>query len=80
MEQLLKDWNGGRITRRNFLVSIPALAAAARGMAQTSKPTIPVRALNHVTMTVSDPKRSLAFYVAWQWQLDNNPAHIRNFI
>ena len=62
MEQVLRDWKSGRITRRNFLVSLPALAAAARCMAQSSKPTIPVRALNHVTMTVSDPKRSLAFY------------------
>jgi len=54
------------MTRRTFLVSIPALAAALptalRSMAQSGKPAIALRALNHVTLTVRDPKRSLEFY------------------
>lgn len=53
-------------TRRSFLISMPALAAAlpaaVRSMAQSGKRSIPLRAINHVTITVSDPKRSLAFY------------------
>src|SRR5881409_2770162 len=62
MEELMRDWNAGRITRRNFLFSLPALAAGARGMAQSSKPTIALRELNHVTLTVSNVRRSLGFY------------------
>jgi catechol 2,3-dioxygenase-like lactoylglutathione lyase family enzyme len=54
------------MTRRTFLISIPALAAtlpsALRSMAQSGKRSIPVRAINHVTITVRDPKRSLDFY------------------
>ena len=58
----MREWGRGKIGRRNFLFSLPALAAALRGMAQSSKPSIPLRALNHVTLTVSDPQRSLEFY------------------
>jgi catechol 2,3-dioxygenase-like lactoylglutathione lyase family enzyme len=51
------------IDRRRFLQSIPLLAAAPRLLAQSSSaPPIPVRALNHMTLSVSDPKRSLDFY------------------
>jgi catechol 2,3-dioxygenase-like lactoylglutathione lyase family enzyme len=50
------------ITRRNLLLSLPAGAVASRAFAQTSKPTIPVRSLSHMTLSVSDPKRSLEFY------------------
>src|SRR5260370_8449591 len=49
-----------QITRRHILRSLPAIASAA--MAQTNKPVIRVRALNHMTLFVSDPKRSLEFY------------------
>ena len=52
-----------KIDRRRFLRSIPVLAVAPRLLAQSSsKPPIPVRALNHMTLSVSDPKRSLDFY------------------
>jgi catechol 2,3-dioxygenase-like lactoylglutathione lyase family enzyme len=59
--------NGGfeMTTRRTFLASIPALAATLRGMksmAQSAKPSVRLRALNHVTLSVRDPKRSLEFY------------------
>ena len=51
------------IDRRTFLRSIPALAVAPRLLAQSpSTPPIPVRGLNHMTLSVSDPKRSLEFY------------------
>ena len=46
------------INRRNFLI---AAAAATRLRAQ-SKPIIPVKELNHMTLSCSDPKRSLEFY------------------
>ena len=62
IERLLRDYDCGEIPRRNFLLSLAPLTAALRGMAQSSAPTIPLRALNHVTLTVSDVKRSLEFY------------------
>ena len=51
-----------QITRRHLLQSLPAVVAASRVMAQPNKPVIRVRALNHMTLFVSDPKRSLEFY------------------
>src|SRR2546430_5747048 len=50
------------ISRRQLLLSLPALAAARRVIAQTAAPPIRVRALNHMTLSVSDPKRSVEFY------------------
>src|SRR6266567_2615130 len=50
------------ITRRHILRSLPAVVAASRVMAQRNKPIIRVRALNHMTLFVSDSKRSLEFY------------------
>ena len=47
------------ITRRQALVSLPALATA---LAQSGKAPIRVRSLNHMTLTVSDRKRSVEFY------------------
>src|SRR5688572_25710128 len=50
------------ITRREFLLSLPALAMTPRMFAQAVKPVIPVKALNHFTLAVSDMTRSLDFY------------------
>src|SRR4029077_12655973 len=50
------------ISRRELLLSIPALALAPRFFAQAGKPTIAVKSLNHMTLTVSDVKRSVDFY------------------
>jgi catechol 2,3-dioxygenase-like lactoylglutathione lyase family enzyme len=50
------------MTRRELLLSLPALALARRVGAQTGKPAIPVKALSHFTLAVSDVKRSLDFY------------------
>lgn len=50
------------ITRRRALVSLPALAAAGEAWAQSGPPPIRVRSLNHITLTVSDRKRSVEFY------------------
>jgi catechol 2,3-dioxygenase-like lactoylglutathione lyase family enzyme len=50
-------------TRRTVLRSLAALASASRLMGQgSSEPSIRVRALNHMTLFVSDPKRSVEFY------------------
>jgi catechol 2,3-dioxygenase-like lactoylglutathione lyase family enzyme len=50
------------IDRRSFLVSVPALLAAHRLMAQNGAPLIRVNGLSQMTLTVSDPKRSIDFY------------------
>ena len=48
--------------RRGFLVSLPAVLAAHRLMAQGGPPQIRVNGLSQLTLTVSDPKRSIEFY------------------
>ncbi len=50
------------IDRRQFLLSIPALAAAPRLVAQGAKSQLKIRGFNHVTLVVSDLKRSVDFY------------------
>ena len=50
------------ISRRQLLLSLPALALAPRAFAQASVAPIRARALNHMTLAVSDPKRSVEFY------------------
>src|SRR5262245_51439544 len=49
------------MTRREVLLSLPALAMTPRMFAQ-AKPTIAVKALNQFTLMVSDVKRSIDFY------------------
>jgi catechol 2,3-dioxygenase-like lactoylglutathione lyase family enzyme len=50
------------MTRRNLLLSLFAAPMASRALAQSSKPSIPVTGLSHMTLGVSDLKRSLDFY------------------
>src|SRR5262245_38498675 len=50
-------------SRRRLLLSIPALVLAPRAFAQVpGNPSIRVRGINHVTLRVSDLKRSVDFY------------------
>lgn len=52
------------LSRRRLLASLPAFVALPGAFAQApaAKPSIRVRALNHMTLTVSDVQRSLDFY------------------
>ena len=50
------------LTRRQLLLSLPALAIAPRIVAQTAAPAIRVRTLSHFGLAVSDAKRSVDFY------------------
>jgi catechol 2,3-dioxygenase-like lactoylglutathione lyase family enzyme len=54
----------GRISRRRLLLSLPALALMPRAWAhaQVAAPPLRARALNHMTLAVSDPKRTVEFY------------------
>ena len=49
------------VSRRVFLGSLAAVAMAPRSLAQTGPP-IPVTAINHMTIGVADPARSLEWY------------------
>jgi hypothetical protein len=51
-----------QITRRAFLIGAATASTAARTIAQSRRPTIAVRKLNHVSFIVSNLKRSLEFY------------------
>lgn len=48
------------LTRRELLLSLPALALAPRAFAQAAP--IRVRSINHFAIAVTDPKRSVEFY------------------
>jgi len=50
------------ISRRRLLLSLPALAIAPRVFGQSANPPIRVKGINHVTLHVSDLKRSVDFY------------------
>ena len=61
IDRLMTAYENGRVSRRIFLGSLAALAVAPPALAQTGPP-IPVRAINHMTLSVSDPTRSLEWY------------------
>jgi catechol 2,3-dioxygenase-like lactoylglutathione lyase family enzyme len=50
------------MTRRALLLSYPALALARGVLAQTGVAPIRIKGINHVTLAVSDVKRSVDFY------------------
>jgi catechol 2,3-dioxygenase-like lactoylglutathione lyase family enzyme len=50
------------LSRREFLISLPALAMTGSAFAQAVTTPIRVRGINHATLAVSDVKRSLDFY------------------
>src|SRR5262245_22550417 len=50
------------LDRRAFLASLPALAFAARTLAQGGAATLKTRGINHVTLGVTDLKQSADFY------------------
>jgi catechol 2,3-dioxygenase-like lactoylglutathione lyase family enzyme len=50
------------ISRRDILLSLPVFSIASTAIAQSSKRQLPVKSLSHVTLSVSDPKRSIEFY------------------
>lgn len=65
IEQLVRRYERGRMTRRELVLALTALAAArpaaAAPAAQGAAP-IRVQTMNHVTVVVSDLQRSQEFY------------------
>ena len=50
------------MSRRQLLLSLPVLAMARHAFAQAGSPQFAYRGINHVTLAVSDVKRSVDFY------------------
>jgi len=50
------------MNRRQMLASLPGMVLAPRFFAQGSNPPIRTKGINHVTLYVSDVKRSIDFY------------------
>ena len=61
-DRWMEAYEDGRISRRRLLLALPALMMAPRAFAQAINPQIRVRGINHVTLSVSDVKRSVDFY------------------
>ena len=69
IEQLVKRYEGGGLTRRELVLALSALVVASRSTAGPAAPPaqaaaapIPVTTLNHITLTVADVQRSVEFY------------------
>ena len=71
LNRLMSALDKQQISRRTFLSSLAALAAAGYGVkgggnsanaAANSAPPIPVESINHMTISVSDPVASVAWY------------------
>jgi catechol 2,3-dioxygenase-like lactoylglutathione lyase family enzyme len=62
MARLKNAYGEVSVSRRRMLFSLTALAAAPRAFAQVDPPPIRVKGFNHVTLAVSDVKRSVDFY------------------
>ncbi|PYS05366.1 MAG: hypothetical protein DMG12_08085, partial [Acidobacteria bacterium] len=61
-DRWMEAYEDGRISRRRLLLALPALMMAPRAFAQAINPQIRLRGINHVTLSVSDVKRSVDFY------------------
>jgi catechol 2,3-dioxygenase-like lactoylglutathione lyase family enzyme len=60
---LVQRFQNGQLTRRELVTALAALfAAATKGAAQTGAAPVAARTLNHVSISVTDIKRSVDFY------------------
>ena len=63
IEELLSRYEKGQVSRRHVIASLAALfAGAGSAEPQAQSAPIAVRTLNHVSISVSDVKRSVDFY------------------
>lgn len=62
IDRLVSQYDAGTITRREFVAAIALLAGGGRAARQASKPQLPARTLNHVTLFVSSVEPSVKFY------------------
>ena len=65
IEKMLRDFEDGKINRRQFAVSLAALAAATsakHGLGQSEPGGFPAVSINHITVRVPDLHRTSRFY------------------
>lgn len=62
VESLLTHYERGRLSRRELLAMLAALAAAPRAATAQPAPALRAATLNHASLIVSDLDRSVAFY------------------
>ena len=65
IEKMLRDFEHGKINRRQFAVSLAALATATsakHGMAQSEPAGVRAVSINHITVRVPDLHRTSRFY------------------
>ncbi len=62
IEQLVRRYERGRMTRRELVLALTALAAARPAAAAQGAAPLRVQTMNHVTIVVSDLQRSQEFY------------------
>ena len=62
VESLLTHYESGRMSRRDLVAILTALAAAPLPAAAQSAPALAAATLNHASLIVSDLDRSVAFY------------------
>ena len=62
IESLLTHYESGRMSRRDLVAMLTALAAAPLPAAAQATPALQATTLNHASVIVSDLDRSVAFY------------------
>jgi len=62
IDRLVTEYDHGRLTRRQLLQALAALATPAAASAQSGAPAMRARLLHHVNVQVSDVAKSEAFY------------------
>ena len=63
IDQLVRKFEDGKMTRRQLVMALSALVLMRpEAQAQGGAAPIAVSTMNHVTLTVSDVQRSVAFY------------------
>jgi catechol 2,3-dioxygenase-like lactoylglutathione lyase family enzyme len=62
VDHLLRRYESGQVSRRQFLVAVTALASAPAAVAAATSPIGKVEQLNHATLFVRDVQKSVLFY------------------
>src|ERR1700704_4241437 len=63
IDTLVREFEGGQLTRRELVAAIAALVAGSVDVASAQSTTVAQgRTINHVSMAVTDVEKSAAFY------------------
>lgn len=65
IDEMLARYEAGQISRRTMVATLAGLVlapGAAQAQTKPAAPLVPVRSLNHVSISVADVDRSVAFY------------------